>query len=413
MFQPLEGFIGLRYLRSRRRRGVVSFMSGASLLGIALGVAALIVILSVMNGLETELTTRLLSMSEHATVSRPGAGLDDWTSLQRRLVADEDVVGASPYVSLEGMLAAGAILRPALIRGVIPSEEAAVSDVARVIDTATFEALEAGTHRIILGRYLASNLGVMAGDRINLLAPKLDDGQLKPQLAGFVVAGIFEAGIQDHDANLALIHLSDASELAGLAGRPQALGVRLDDAMIAPSYEQRIAAELGQSFRYSNWTKEYSSYLRALRIEKIMMTVILMSVVAVAAFNIVASLMMVVTDKEQDIAILRTCGLEPARVTRIFFVQGAIIGLVGTILGVVLGLVLAFNVDTIVPWLETTFNFQIMPGDVYYVTELPSEIHIADVVLIPLLAFLVAIVATIYPSRRAAMIAPAQALRYE
>ena len=413
MFQPLECFVGLRYLRSRRRRGIVSFMSMASLLGIALGVAALIVILSVMNGFETELRTRLLSMSGHATVAAPLAGVDDWPNLKRRLEAGEGVAGVAPYVLLEGMIAAGPNPRPSLVRGVDPDEEPAVSDFARVIDPIALGQLQNGARRIVLGRILAFGLSVDVGDPVNILVPNFDNGRLAPKLERFLVAGTFEAGIQEHDANLALVHIGDASELAGLGQRPEGLAVRLDDPLAAAGFQQRISAALGGSYRYSNWTEEHRSYFRAIRIEKTMMTVIMMFIVAVAAFNIVASLMMVVTEKERDIAILRTCGLEPERVARIFFVQGSVIGLVGIVLGTLLGIGLALNVETIVPWLETTLNFRIMPGDVYYVTEIPAEIQTLDVVLIPALALLVAVLATVYPSRRAAAVAPAQALRYE
>lgn len=413
MFQPLECFVGLRYLRSRRRRGIVSFMSMASLLGIALGVAALIVILSVMNGFETELRTRLLSMSGHATIAAPLAGVDDWPDLQRRLEAEDGVVGVAPYVLLETMIAAGPNLRPGLVRGVDPDEEAAVSEFANVIDPVALGQLEDGARRIVLGRILAFGLGVDIGDGVNLLVSNFDDGRLAPRLERFLVAGTFEAGIQEHDANLALVHIGDASELAGLEQRPEGLAVRLDEPLAAAGFQQRISAALGGPYRYSNWTEEHRNYFRAIRIEKTMMTVIMMFTVAVAAFNIVASLMMVVTEKERDIAILRTCGLEPERVARIFFVQGSVIGLVGIVLGTLLGIGLALNVETIVPWLETTLNFRIMPGDVYYVTEIPAEIQTLDVVLIPALALLVAVLATVYPSRRAAAVAPAQALRYE
>ena len=413
MFQPLECFIGLRYLRSRRRRGVVSFMSTASLLGIALGVAALLVILSVMNGFEAELRTRLLSMSAHATISKSEGGLGDWVDLQARVSMDERVLGVSPYVLLEGMLAAGTILRPAIVRGVIPDQERENSDIAQYVNERVLQQLRAGDRNIVLGRVLALNLGVDIGARINLLVPTIENQRPSPKLVSFNVVGIFEAGITDHDANLALVHLADASELKGLSGQPQGLAVNLHDPLLAPGFQRDAKGVLGDALRFSNWTIDHSSYFRAIRIEKTMMTIILMFIVAVAAFNIVASLMMVVTDKERDIAILRTCGMEPARVARVFFVQGSVIGLIGTVFGTVLGLFLTINVGTIVPWLEGTFNFQIMPGDVYYVTEIPAEIHLADVVLIPVLAFVVAVMATIYPSRRAAAIAPAQALRYE
>jgi lipoprotein-releasing system permease protein len=412
MFQPIEGFIGLRYVRSRRRRGVVSFMTGASLLGIALGVAALIVILSVMNGLETELRTRLLSLSADARVWVPRVGVEDWRAVRARLEAEPAVAGSAPYVMLEGMLGAGANLKPALIRGILPEEEQAVSELTRFIAPESLAALVAGERRIILGRVLALNLGVRDGDRITLLVPRVEDERLVLGRAAFEVAGVFEAGLQDHDAQLALMHLADASALAGLDGRAEGLAIRVHDPLGVRALQGRLGA-LDGGFQYTDWTEEHASYFRAIRIEKTMMTVILMFIVGVAAFNIVASLMMVVTDKQRDIAILRTCGLEPNRVARVFLVQGCVIGLAGMLVGTGLGLALAFNVETIVPWLEQTFGFQIMPGDVYYVTEIPSEVHAFDVLLVSALAFAVAVLATVYPARRAAAIAPAAVLRYE
>jgi lipoprotein-releasing system permease protein len=421
MFYPLEWFIGLRYLRPLRRRGIVSFMTAASLVGIALGVAALIVILSVMNGLEAETRTRLLRMSAHATVSMPGGiterasvdARDAWREAAARLSATPGVVGATPYVLLEGMLAAGVNLRPAIVRGILPEEEASTFDIERFLQHGALEALEPGMHRIILGRVLALNLGLSLGDSVRLLVPTVTNGEIEPRLATFVVAGIFEAGIQEHDGNLALVHLSDASQLKGLRGAAEGLAARLDDPMNVNAFRRDAIAVFGSEFKYSDWSQDHRNLFTAIRIEKVMMTIILMFIVGVAAFNIVASLMMVVIDKEKDIAILRTCGLEPRRVARVFVVQGSVIGLVGTVLGTALGLVLAFNVDVILPWLEDTFNFQVMPGDVYYVTQLPSEVHLFDVVAIPVVAFLVAVAATVYPSRRAAAVAPAAALRYD
>lgn len=413
MFQPLECFIGFRYLRPRRRRGLASFMTVASLVGIALGVAALIVILSVMNGFELELRTRLLSLSAQATIGRPGHGLDAWRQLRAKIVDTPGVDGVAPYVSLEGMLEAGSQLSPAQVRGVIPDEETKVSDIGRLLSPSVLQRLAPNAGQIVLGQILALNLGVEVGDRVNLLVPDIKNGRPSPRFAAFTVAGIFEAGIADHDANLAMIDMRDASELKGLGGRAQGLAVRLTDPMQAPAFQQAASARLGPSYHYSNWTRDYSKLFQAIRIEKTMMTVILMFIVGVAAFNIIASLMMLVTDKEKDIAILRTCGLEPSRVARIFFVQGAVIGVAGTVVGTALGLACAFNVGTIVPWLESTFHFQIMPADVYYVTRIPSVVEWHDVALIPSLALLVAVLATVYPSRRAARIAPAEALRYE
>jgi lipoprotein-releasing system permease protein len=411
MFAPLECFIGLRYIRARRR-GAVSFISLASLLGIALGVAALIVILSVMNGFETELRTRLLSMTAHASISAPGTGLPAWRELEAELSALPGVVAVAPYTLLEGMLAAGPNLSPALVRGVVPAEERDVSAVGRFLQVGGLDDLHAPSDRIILGRILALNLGVRVGDRVNLLVPRFENQRLTPRLRSFTVTGIFEAEIQDHDANLALVEMSRASNLKGLGDRAEGLAVRLADPMSVVEIGRDIA-QLEGTLRYSDWTIDNQSYFRAIRIEKTMMTIILMLIVGVAAFNIVASLMMVVTDKQKDIAILRTYGLEPGRVAWVFIVQGALIGLIGTLLGTLLGVVLALNVEHIVPWLERTFGFSVMPGDVYYVTEVPSELHMSDVTAIPIIAFLVAVLATLYPSRRAAAVAPAEALRYE
>ena len=411
MFQPLEGFIGLRYLRSRRRRGVVSFMSAASLIGIALGVAALITILSVMNGLETETRTRLLSMSAHASITAP-QGFADWAEVGKRLTAIPGVVDAAPFVSLEGMLTSGTSLKPVLVRGIVPDEESA-SDLSRFVESSTLAELAPGSRRMILGRTLALNLGLKPDDTVTLLVPKIAGGRLTPRYAAFTVAGVFEAGIQDHDSGLALVSMRDASDLYGLNGAAGGLAVQLADPLAVQGFHAAVGSALDPAWRYSDWTEEHRNLFTAIHIEKLMMSIILMLIVGVAAFNIVASLMMVVIDKQKDIAILRTCGLEPQRVARVFLVQGGLIRIVGTLLGTALGLVLAFNVHSIVPWLERTFGFQIMPGDVYYVTQIPSEVHLFDVVAIPSVALLVALLATVYPARRAAAVAPANALRYD
>jgi lipoprotein-releasing system permease protein len=382
------------------------------MLGIGLGVAALIVILSVMNGFETELRTRLLSMTAHASISQEAVGIEDWVSLRVEILGEEGVVGASPFVSLEGMLSSGTNLSPAMVRGILPLEEATVSQLDRLFRIGSLSDLQANSQRIVLGRILALNLGVGVGDRINLLVPRVENGRLMPHLSGFLVSGIFEAGIQDHDVSLALIHLSDASQIKGLQGRAEGLAIRMEDPFQVSQLRKSMTT-IGTAFQYSDWTLENSSYFRAIRIEKAMMTILLLLIVAVAAFNIVASLVMVVTEKQKDIAILRTYGLSSAHIVRVFMIQGSLLGLAGTLIGVIFGTVLAFNLETIVPWLESTFNFQIMPGDVYYVTQIPSEVRLIDIVLIPLLAFVVTVVATIYPSRRAAAVAPAEALRYE
>ncbi len=412
MFQPLELFIGLRYLRSRRWRSLVSFRTAASLLGLALGVTALIVILSVLNGLETETRTRLLALSAHATISAP-EGLADWHELEARFATAPGVVAVTPFVRVEGMLGSAANLRPAVVRGILPEEERASSDLAQLIDRGSLDNLEAGRHRILLGRALASNLGVATGDAVRVLVPQVSQGRVAPRIAAFTVGGVFEAGVPDHDSSLALVHLVDASDLRGLDGKAEGVAIKFADPLTVREFGAAHRGSLAPSWRYSDWTEEYRNLFTAMRIEKLMMSIILLMIVGVAAFNIVASLMMVVIDKQKDIAILRTYGLEARRVARIFIVQGAAIGLVGALLGVALGLALAYNIDVVVPWMEQTFGFQIMPGDVYYVTALPSEVQLFDVIAVPTAAFALAILATLYPARRAAAIAPAIALRYD
>ncbi len=412
MFQPLEWFIGLRYLRSRRWRALVSFRTAASLLGLALGVTALIVILSVLNGLESETRTRLLALSAHATVSAP-QGLADWREVAGRFASVPGVAAVAPYVRLESMLAAGTNLRPAIVRGILPEEEGEVSDLGRLIERGAVENLQPGAHRILLGEVLAFNLGVETGDTVRVLVPRITNGEIIPRIAAFTVGGVFEAGVPDHDTSLALVHLTDASDLKGLGGAAEGVALKFDDPLLVREFAAAQRGAFDADWRYSDWTEEYRNLFTAMRIEKLMMSIILLMIVGVAAFNIVASLMMVVIDKQKDIAILRTYGLDARRVARIFIVQGAVIGLVGALLGVALGLALAYNIDVVVPWLEQTFGFQIMPGDVYYVTALPSEVQLFDVVAVPVAAFALAILATLYPARRAAAIAPASALRYD
>ncbi len=412
MFRPLEWFIGLRYLRSRRWRALVSFRTAASLLGLALGVTALIVILSVLNGLEGETRTRLLALSAHATVSAP-EGVADWRELERRFTLTPGLAAVTPYVRLEGMLAAGTNLRPAVVRGILPAEEGAASDLGRIITRGALENLTPGARRILLGSVLASSLGLRTGDTVGLVVPRVVGGRVMPRTAAFTVAGVIEAGVPDHDTSLALVHLADASDLKGLDGAADGVALKFDDPFRVREFAAAQRSALDAAWRYSDWTEEYRNLFTAMRIEKLIMSIVLLMIVGVAAFNIVASLMMVVIDKQKDIAILRTYGLEAHRVARIFVVQGAAIGLVGALLGVGLGLSLAYNIDVVVPWLEQTLGFQIMPGDVYYVTALPSEVELFDVVAVPVAAFVLSVLATLYPARRAAAIAPASALRYD
>jgi lipoprotein-releasing system permease protein len=412
MIRPLEFFIGLRYLSTGRGRGFVSFMSVASFLGIGLGVAALLVILSAMNGLESESRSRLLSLSEHITL-RPANGGADFQSLTTQLSAVDGVATVVPFVRLEAMLSSGAALWPVIVRGIDPEAEGPDSDLRAVIGDESIDRLMPGSGQVLLGRFLAARLNVLAGDRVTLWLADVDDGRPRPRRTGFTVGDVFLAGVDQHDTSLVLMHVSDASQLLGLGGAPDALAIRLDEPMDVVSVGQTLRDGVGPGYEWSDWADENRSLFRAMSIEKTMMTIVLMFIAGIAAFNIVASLTMAVNEKEKDIAILRTLGLEPERVRRIFLLQGALIGIGGTVAGLVAGLLLALNLETVLPWLEATFGFRIMPGEIYYITTVPSEIRIRDFVLIPGIAVLISLLATIYPALRAARIEPAEVLRYE
>jgi lipoprotein-releasing system permease protein len=413
MINPVELFVGLRYLRAKRRTRFVSFITLISLLGIALGVAALIVILSVMNGFEGELRSRLLSMSAHGFVTGSSGVTRDWRQLVEEVEEEEGVAAAAPIVELEGMIQSGRDLRAVIVHGVDPDYEERLSGGVMNLVEGSLSSLQAGSRSIILGRVLAYDLGVRIGDGVVLLIPRpVGDGTMEPVLERFVMSGVFEAGLQDHDSILALVNTHDAADILGLGDEATAVRFRAYDVMAAPAISKRLTDRL-DDVTGSDWTVENASYFRAIRLEKMMMSLILSLIIGVAAFNIVASLVMVVTDKTNDIAILRTLGMGPNGVVRVFFVQGAVIGWAGVLVGVLLGIVLAINVPVIVPLLEQLFGFQIMPGDVYYVTRIPSELEWADVTVIAIAAFLLTSLATLYPARRAALVNPAVALRYE
>ena len=413
MINPVELFVGLRYLRAKRRTRFVSFITLISLIGIALGVAALIVILSVMNGFEGELRSRLLSMSAHGSVTGSDRRTHDWRQLVTDVEADEGAAAAAPVVELEGMIQFGRELRAVIVNGVDPEYEERLSgDVVNLVEGSLSD-LQPGSRSIILGRVLAYDLGARVGDGVVLLIPRpAGDGTMEPVLERFVMSGVFEAGLQDHDSILALVNARDAAGILGLGDEVTAVRYRAHDVMAAPTITARLTGRL-DGVTASDWTVENASYFRAIRLEKMMMSLILSLIIGVAAFNIVASLVMVVTDKTNDIAILRTLGMGPNGVVRVFFVQGAVIGWAGVLVGVLLGIVLAINVPVIVPVLEQLFGFQIMPGDVYYVTRIPSELEWADVTVISVAAFVLTSLATLYPARRAALVNPAVALRYE
>ena len=414
MLNPVELFVGLRYLRAKRRTRFVSFITFISLIGISLGVAALIVILSVMNGFEGELRSRLLSMSAHGSVAEIDGTTENWEALVREVAEEPGVRAAAPFIQMEGMIQSGRDLLAVLVHGIDPAYEDTLSGDRMNLIEGSLDVLQPGERRIILGRMLAYDLGVRIGESVVLLIPRpVGDGTLEPVLERFVVGGVFEAGLQDHDSVLALVHADDVAAILGMDAAISSVRFRADDVMAAPAISASLQSKLGDEFTSSDWTIENGSYFRAIRLEKTMMSLMLSLIIGVAAFNIVASLVMVVADKTTDIAVLRTLGMGPQGVVRIFFVQGAVIGWAGVALGVLLGVLLALNVPTVVPFLEQLFGFQIMPGDVYYVTNIPSELELQDVAVIGISAFVLTSLATMYPARRAALVNPAAALRYE
>jgi lipoprotein-releasing system permease protein len=418
MFHPLSLFVGLRYVRARTHKFFVSFITWAALAGVMLGVIALIVILSVMNGLENELRDRLLSLSAHARVvvsaSVPaGESLapTEWDKASELVRTQPGVKGVAPYAEIQALAVHTPDMQPILLRGIDPAREVHVTDIARSIYQGRITDLVPGTDRVILGEVVAQDLGLAIGDSMSILVPTVAaNGAPAPQLREFVVAGVFSAGSPDHDSTLVL---SDLTSIRPLAAGDEGLRVLFDDAFAAPALAEKLRSVLPKSFEVIDWTQDNASYFRAIRIEKTMMAILLMLVVAVAAFSIVAMLVMVVTDKRTDIAILRTLGASPGRVVGVFLSQGLVIGWIGVTLGVIFGVILAFNADPIMHWLEETFGFQMWDSDVYYVTTLPSEVRWPMVAGVAIAGFLLTGLATIYPALRASRVEPAEALRYE
>jgi len=385
------------------------------MLGVCVGVTALITILSVMNGLESEVRGRMLSLASHATISGEPEKLRAWPDLIARIGIGKEVIAAAPFIETQAMIGSGLQLNPAQLRGVLPDDESKVSEIGRYMKAGTLADLTAGSRRVVLGAGLAWQLNVRVGDEILVLVPQVhgDALDIKPRMESFTVSGLFEVALQEHDNVLALVNMSDAAELLETGGAPTGLRLKFADIFAAPVRVPQIARSLDASFTTSDWSKDNASYFRAVTIERTMMSVILMLIVAVAAFNIVAALVMVVTEKRTDIAILRTLGISPRSVLAVFLTQGVIIGWFGTLLGLALGLSLALNVETLVPKLEQLLGVHIFDPDVFYISTIPSEVHADQVVTIAAIALTLTVLATIYPSLRAARTEPADALRYE
>ncbi|PCJ33176.1 MAG: lipoprotein-releasing system transmembrane subunit LolC [Gammaproteobacteria bacterium] len=415
MFKPLSVFIGLRYTRAKRRNHFISFISLSSMLGVALGVAALIVVLSVMNGFEKELRERILGMTSHAFITGADGTLKDWQVVQDKIQGFEHVLDSAPFVEGQAMLSQGNRVRGSLIRGVDPALEGRVSTIGDKVIQGRFDALQPGSFGIILGKDLAMTMGVSTGDKITLITPHVSPtpAGIMPRLKRLNVVGVFEIGMYEYDSALAIMNIEDAGKLFRINKKVSGLRLKLDDVFQAPQITRDIMKQLPVYYRAADWTYQHANFFRALKTEKTVMFVILMLIVAVAAFNIVSTLIMMVTDKQSDVAILRTLGMTPKDIMVIFMVQGTLIGIFGTLIGIIGGVALALNVETLISWLEYALNYQFLDPSVYYISSLPSDLRWDDVITIGIFAFILSLISTIYPSWRAAQIKPAEALRYD
>jgi len=414
MFKPIPVAIGLRYLRAKRRNGFISFISLASIAGIALGVTALITTLAVMSGFQREIRDRMLQMAAHATVSAYGEPLTDWQTAVNQAIADKRVAGAAPYIEKEALLS-GARNQPAMVRGVLPDQEGKVSVLAEKMVQGKLDSLAPGSFNIVLGKELALWLGVGIGDSVVMTTSDFRSTPLGavPQLKRFTVSGIFEAGYNDFDKGLAVANMHDMQRLLRMGDGVTGVRLRLHDMDQAWDVARDLAVSLGGPYRVSDWTSENANMFRALKMEKTIMAILLSLIIAMGAFNLVSSQVMLVTDKQADIAILRTLGLTPRGVMQVFVVQGTLIGVIGTVIGVIGGIVLTLNLEHILKAIEAVLGVQLLPEDVYYITGLPTDLQASDVTIIAAVALLMAFFATIYPAWRAARTAPAEALRYE
>lgn len=415
MFQPKELFIGLRYIRAKRKNHFVSFIAFISIAGVALGVFSLIVVLSVMNGFGNELRDRTLSMTSHATISGYDGYLRDWSTVMDKAVENKEVVAAAPYIRKEVMLSNGRRVSGSLVRGIEPEMESQVSLVHSKMVSGSLMDLRAGEYGIVIGRELANSLGVYEGDRVTVITPQasITAVGVMPRLRRFKVVGVFEVGMHQFDSAMAYMHLTDASKLFSYKDKINGVRLKLTDLFEAPRITREIENDFGPDYWVKDWSKQHKNFFRALQTEKTVMFIILLLMVSVAALNIVSTLMMTVTDKESDIAILRALGMRPSSIMVIFIIQGAFIGFFGTLIGVGTGVPVALNVFEIVSWLEQLFSTDFLPSDVYYISDITADVKVSEVLTYALSAFCVTILATIYPAWRASRTLPAEALRYE
>ena len=413
--QSYELFIGLRYTRARQRSRFISFISMVSVVGIALGITVLITVLSVMNGFQREVRTRMLSVASHMQITGADNTLTDWRSVAAKAARHEQVVAVAPYVSAQGLLSSGGAVRGAYIRGIIPEDEEKVADLAQHMKSGSLDALKPGEFSIVLGIELARALNVLIGDKVVLIAPQgqVTPAGVLPRLRQFTVAGIFSVDHYEYDSGLALLNMEDAQKLYRMGEQVSGVRLKLKDLFLSGAVSRELSRSLGPDLFITDWTRLNANFFRAVDIEKRMMFFIVFLIIAVAAFNIVSSLFMAVKDKQSEIAILRTLGASPGSVTKIFLIQGTLVGLIGTLAGVIGGVALAANVDVVVPFVESVLGFKFLAKDVYQISELPSEVRMSDVLVTAFFSFVVSVLATIYPSYRAAKINPAEALRYE
>jgi lipoprotein-releasing system permease protein len=413
---PYELFIGLRYTRAKRRNHFISFISLISLLGITLGMTALITVMSVMNGFQKEVRSRILGVASHIQVSGIDGKLTDWRQVAEEALRHSQVEAAAPYVSAQGMVSFDQVVSGVVVRGVVPGMEDKVADLGRMMIDGKLDDLVPGRFGIVIGRELSRALGVFTGDKIVLISPQgqVTPAGILPRLKQFTIIGIFEAGHFEYDSGLVLIHLADAQKLYRMED-DQVSGVRLKlhDLFQAPQVARELAPMISTDIHITDWSRQHANYFRAIQIEKRMLGLILALIIAVAAFNIVSTLVMTVTDKQSDIAILRTLGASPRSIMKIFIVQGTLIGILGTTLGVIGGVLLAYNVEAVIGLIERLFSVQFLSREVYYISEIPSDPQLADVITVAAVSFVLTLLATIYPSYRASRVNPAEALRYE
>ena len=415
MHKPLELFIGGRYTLARRRNRFVSFISFASVLGIMVGVMFLITILSVMNGLELELRERLLGISSHVTIYETDGRMEEWSGLQKQVKTLQGVKGVAPFVEKQVLLSDDKLFKGMILQGIDPDLNSQVSNVSDKLLIGQLSDLKPRSYGLVLGAEAAQELNVGVGDKLTVIVPKLRVTPLGvvPRIKRFTVIGIHKVNMQAFDSLVALVNIEDGARIFGERGSVKGLRVMLDDALQAPEVAQSIARQLGERYRIVDWSQENKVFFDAIRTEKVMMTIILFLVVCVAVFNLIASLVMSVNEKQSDVAILQTLGLAPQRIRRIFMIQGSILGVAGTVLGVVLGVLLSLNVESLIFWLESSFNFKIFPDDLFYISKVPSTLKGSDVAVIASISLLLSILATIYPAIKAQRIQPAESLRYE